>query len=53
MSTWFWEKRKLESLGEHRNLCIHLEVFREFMINSGDCNLFLVFVLGQLNIKSS
>ena len=47
----YGKKRKLESLPEHQNLCIHIEVFREFMIN---CNFFfLVFVLGQLNIKSS
>ena len=36
----FGKKRKLESLREHQNLCIHLEVFREFMVNSGDCNFF-------------
>ena len=36
----FGKKRKLESLREHQNLCIHLEVFREFMVNSGGCNFF-------------
>ena len=49
----FGKKRKLESLREHQNLCIHLEVFREFMVNSRYSNFFLVFVLSQLNIKSS
>ena len=36
----FGKKRKLEYLGEHQNLCIHVEVFREFMIKSGGCILF-------------
>ena len=36
----FGKKRKLEYLREHQNLCIHVEVFREFMIKSGGCILF-------------
>ena len=48
----FGKKQKLEYLREYQNLCVHVEVFREFMIKSGGC-IFLVFVLGQLNIKLS
>ena len=36
----YGKKRKLESLPEHQNLCIHVEVFREFMIN---CNFLFFF----------
>ena len=40
----FGKKRKLESLREHQNLCIHLEVFREFMIDSGDVQSLFFFI---------
>ena len=49
----FGKKRKLEYLREHQNLCVHVEVFREFMIKSRGCIFFWFFVLRQLNIKSS
>ena len=45
----FGKKRKLESLREHQNLCIHLEVFREFMIDIGGCNFFwFLFLVNYL-----
>ena len=31
------KKQKIESLWGHQNLCIHLEVFQEYMINSRHC----------------
>ena len=47
------KKRKLESLREHQNMCIHLEVFREFMIDSGDCSFFwILFLVNYLRDKT-
>ena len=45
----FGKKRKLESLREHQNLCVHLEVFREFMIDTGGFNFFwFLFLVNYL-----